>query len=160
MFIGTTAESTKYEICQQISDRNVKTQFEILFVSPEQFTQKCMLTRALNAAMQRGTVDLLVLDECHTVLEWGLIFRPAFLEIPVAYPLISQVQILLLTATITKHCLAELKSAFNKPEIHQILAPTLRRANIAVKVEISADGLNNFQTIVDLIRSEVRYKCI
>ena len=63
--------------------------------------------------------DFLVVDECHCLWEWGEDFRPAFLQIPRVFELFKMKRSLWLTATLTPHDRAELRTLLQGP-VHEV----------------------------------------
>lgn len=74
-------------------------------VSPES-----LLTAQRTSMLRDWRPDLLVVDECHCLWEWGERFRPAFLELPSLIQTIGIRRTLWLTATLPPAARAELHS--------------------------------------------------
>lgn len=70
--------------------------YRLLYVTPEQLTTPRFAERAA-----RLRVALLAIDEAHCVSEWGLQFRPAYLQVPEARQRLGAPPLLALTATAT-----------------------------------------------------------
>lgn len=83
-------------------------QYKFIFVSPEMLSQKAVL-----AAFKQIPLNLLVLDEAHTMVNWGPDFRPDYLALPALHRALGQPQLLLLTATATPTMMKELTTAFS-----------------------------------------------
>ncbi|MDQ3811194.1 MAG: ATP-dependent DNA helicase [Chloroflexota bacterium] len=69
-------------------------QARLLYVTPERFDDQDFL-----ADLRRLHVSLLVVDEAHSISEWGHSFRPAYLALGQAIELIGRPTVLALTAT-------------------------------------------------------------
>jgi ATP-dependent DNA helicase RecQ len=68
----------------------------LLYVTPERFDDAEFMAQA-----RRLTVSLLVVDEAHSISEWGHSFRPAYLTLPTAIAQVGRPTVLALTATAT-----------------------------------------------------------
>ena len=69
---------------------------KLLYVTPERFDDSDFM-----AAARRMSVSLFVVDESHSISEWGHTFRPAYLRLPDAIERLKRPTILALTATAT-----------------------------------------------------------
>jgi len=70
--------------------------YRLLYMAPERFQSELFQARA-----GRLNVACLAIDEAHCISEWGYDFRPAYLAIPQAYPLLGHPPVVALTATAT-----------------------------------------------------------
>jgi ATP-dependent DNA helicase RecQ len=70
--------------------------YRLLYMAPERFESELFQARA-----SRLKVACLAIDEAHCISEWGYDFRPAYLAIPKAYPLLGHPPVVALTATAT-----------------------------------------------------------
>ena len=70
--------------------------YRLLYMAPERFQSELFQARA-----GRLKVACLAIDEAHCISEWGYDFRPAYLAIPQAYPLLGHPPVVALTATAT-----------------------------------------------------------
>jgi ATP-dependent DNA helicase RecQ len=71
---------------------------KLLYVSPERFDDAEFMAQA-----RQISVSLFVVDEAHSISEWGHNFRPAYLTLPEAIVRLGQPTILALTATATPY---------------------------------------------------------
>ena len=69
---------------------------KLLYVTPERFDDPEFMAQA-----RRLEVSLLVVDEAHSISEWGHSFRPSYLTLPVAIAQLGRPALLALTATAT-----------------------------------------------------------
>lgn len=69
---------------------------KLLFLTPERLEDE-----ALVAAIGRAPVSLFVVDEAHSISEWGRSFRPAYLDLAAAIERLGRPTVLALTATAT-----------------------------------------------------------
>lgn len=81
--------------------------YRFLFISPEMLSQSDVMD-----ALKRVEINLMVVDEAHTMLTWGPDFRPDYLGLTDIHAQLNGPQLLLLTATATPTMLQELKSSF------------------------------------------------
>jgi ATP-dependent DNA helicase RecQ len=84
-------------------------QYRFVFISPEMLSQEDVIS-----AFQQVDINLMVIDEAHTMLTWGPDFRPDYLALPQIHERLNTPQLLLLTATATPEMLAKLKDDFAK----------------------------------------------
>jgi len=101
-FNSTLTGSERQRVLKQLS------RYRFMFVSPEMLGQA-----ELMQALQKVKINLMVIDEVHTMLTWGPDFRPDYLTLPSVHEQLDYPQLLLLTATATPRMLSELKKAFN-----------------------------------------------
>lgn len=81
--------------------------YRFVFISPEMLGQEEVMT-----ALKQVDINLMVIDEVHTMLTWGPDFRPDYLALTNVHEQLGAPQLLLLTATATPSMLDELKGNF------------------------------------------------
>jgi len=103
----------------------------ILIASPESLMTS--LARPLYEAAERGCLKYFVVDEAHTVAQWGAEFRPEFQsisglrrELLSQCPKNDQFKTLLLSATLSEDSIDMLRQLFAEEEIDHVSAVTLR----------------------------------
>ncbi len=74
----------------------VAGELKLLYVAPERFASP-----VFRRALREMEIGLVAIDEAHCVCEWGHDFRPSYLRLREAWPLIGQPLLLALTATAT-----------------------------------------------------------
>jgi ATP-dependent DNA helicase RecQ len=74
----------------------IEGRVRLLYVTPERFDDPEFMVQA-----RRLKVSLLVVDEAHSISEWGHSFRPAYLTLPTAIAELKRPTVLALTATAT-----------------------------------------------------------
>jgi ATP-dependent DNA helicase RecQ len=77
-------------------ERAVRTETKLLYVTPERFEDPDFM-----AAIRKARVSLLVVDEAHSISEWGHDFRPAYLALGSVAEQLGRPTLLALTATAT-----------------------------------------------------------
>lgn len=87
---------------------NNLARYHFIFVSPETLNQE-----AVKIALQRTMINLMVIDEAHTMVTWGQDFRPDYLALPQIHIQLNEPQLLLLTATATPNMMQEIVASFN-----------------------------------------------
>ena len=92
-FINSTLPAR--EIDQRWTDAEFG-RYRLLYVAPERLQSDVFLARAA-----RLKVSLLAVDEAHCISEWGHHFRPSYLQIAQAYPLLGNPPVVAVTATAT-----------------------------------------------------------
>ena len=81
--------------------------YRFIFISPEMLNQEEVMH-----ALKRVHINLMVIDEAHTMLTWGPDFRPDYLSLTHIHEQLQGPQLLLLTATATPGMLSDLKGYF------------------------------------------------
>lgn len=99
--LDSTMKKSEQRECLQ---KFISGEVQMLFVTPEQFGKEEFL-----CMMKAVAVYMVVLDECHAVLDWGYSFRDAYLNIgQVIDELEARPIITALTATATEDDMAEI----------------------------------------------------
>ncbi len=97
-------------------------------VCPETLVDGAGVRTASFFCLQRWRPDLIVIDECHAVYEWGRDFRPSYAAVPDLVRDLPATQTLWLSATLTSRMLRDLAACLTPtPEIvdHFALAEQL-----------------------------------
>lgn len=110
--------SERQEINRAIQERILNGTQRIVFASPESLLKS--LRFSVQVAAERGYLRYLVIDEAHMADAWGDEFRPAFQEMSgwrryLLRKSATKFRTILLSATITEHCLDTLKTLFGAP---------------------------------------------
>ncbi len=116
---------------QGIKNRICEGKQRLVIVSPESLLDS--LSPSLYFAAKRGFLRYFIVDEAHTVEQWGDNFRPAFQELPALRDdllRITSFKTLLLSATITESCLDSLQFLFGKNGDFQIISAVQLRPEI------------------------------
>ena len=115
--------------------------YKFLYLSPERLT-----TELARERITKMKVNLLAVDEAHCISQWGYDFRPAYLKIAEAKPLLEGVPILALTATATEDVKKDIceKLEFKEENIFQ---NSFERKNIANIVRYEESKLNKLVAI-------------
>ncbi|HEV7663236.1 MAG TPA: RecQ family ATP-dependent DNA helicase [Chloroflexota bacterium] len=92
-FVNSTQSES--EIAQAL-DAVREGSTKLLYVTPERFEDTAFM-----AQVSTMSVSLFVVDEAHSISEWGHSFRPAYLTLPAAIATLRRPTILALTATAT-----------------------------------------------------------
>lgn len=88
---------------------NNLSRYHFIFVSPETLNQE-----PVKVALQQVMINLMVIDEAHTMVTWGQDFRPDYLALPQIHAQLNEPQLLLLTATATPNMMQEIVASFHK----------------------------------------------
>ncbi|HYF58275.1 MAG TPA: RecQ family ATP-dependent DNA helicase [Burkholderiaceae bacterium] len=108
-------------------ERIAEDRSEVVLCTPERLADP-----AFQAELNRGAVDLLVIDEAHCVSQWGHDFRPAFLELGAARRAIGSPPLLALTATATERVVGDVAAQLGSPDLRVVntgvYRPNLRYA--------------------------------
>lgn len=123
-------------------------QYKFLFVSPEMLGQT-----VVQSALRKVKINLLVVDEAHTIVSWGPDFRPDYLALPQVHKKLGQPQLLLLTATATPKMMNDITVSFGLPESDWfIYRQSVDRPNIYLHTETLANKGQKRERLADLVR--------
>ncbi|MCT0007058.1 ATP-dependent DNA helicase RecQ [Weissella confusa] len=123
-------------------------QYKFLFVSPEMLGQT-----VVQSALRKVKINLLVVDEAHTIVSWGPDFRPDYLTLPQVHKKLGQPQLLLLTATATPKMMTDITVPFGLPESDWfIYRQSVDRPNIYLHTETLANEGQKRERLADLVR--------
>ncbi|WP_447409317.1 ATP-dependent DNA helicase RecQ [Weissella confusa] len=123
-------------------------QYKFLFVSPEMLGQT-----VVQSALRKVKINLLVVDEAHTIVSWGPDFRPDYLALPQVHKKLGQPQLLLLTATATPKMMTDITVPFGLPEADWfIYRQSVDRPNIYLHTETLANEGQKRERLADLVR--------
>lgn len=123
-------------------------QYKFLFVSPEMLGQT-----VVQSALRKVKINLLVVDEAHTIVSWGPDFRPDYLALPQVHKKLGQPQLLLLTATATPKMMTDITVPFGLPESDWfIYRQSVDRPNIYLHTETLSNEGQKRERLADLVR--------
>ncbi|MFP4564751.1 MAG: RecQ family ATP-dependent DNA helicase [Spirochaetia bacterium] len=106
-----------------------KGSVSILITNPETLKQEKTLGR-----LEKCVIDHLVIDETHTVFEWGSTFRPSYLDLHTIYERLDIRVITAFTATASHLVLDEVKSILFPNRSPHLITADPDRPNIAYRV--------------------------
>lgn len=124
-------------------------QYRFLFISPEMLSQTTVINR-----LKKIELNLLVIDEAHTIISWGPDFRPEYLKLPSVHQMLGQPQLLLLTATATVTMQSETQALFtlaNKQDWF-LYRQSADRPNIHLHTEQLADEHDKQTRLAGLVK--------
>lgn len=101
---------------------------KLLYVTPERLENQEFLKE-----LKRGGVSLFVVDEAHTIAQWGHDFRPAYLGLRYARERLGNPPVLALTATATEEVIQEILEQLGAPGADVINAGS-ERTNLFLAV--------------------------
>lgn len=129
----------------------------VVFTTPETFLMQMELMKSLKG---ENRLNRVVLDEVHSLLDWGLTFRPSYLKM--ANTLAEQftnVPLTLLTATASAENVYDICDELMLTEDHQkvarnvvIIKQMYDRKNLAIKVREKTDRV--LENIVDMVGNQ------
>lgn len=114
-------------------DNCIYGRYKFLYVSPERLGSELFLSR-----LHALRVNLLVVDECHCISQWGYDFRPAYLSIADIREALPDVPVLALTATATRPVIDDIQRILRFPEPN-VLRKSFFRPNLSYSIRRTAD---------------------
>lgn len=104
--------------------------YKYIFLSPEMLSQNGVIKM-----LKQLNVNLLVVDEAHCVAQWGMDFRPDYLDIANFREQVNDPPIMALTATATNRVQHEIKQLLNFKNNHKTIETTVDRPEIKLAFE-------------------------
>ncbi len=120
----------------------------LIYVTPEQLQDREFLDE-----LCEGGVSLFVVDEAHTIPQWGHDFRPAFLGLGRARKKLGNPPVLALTATATPAVIAEILEQLHMQEPNVINAGS-ERTNLALSVVSTPSNEDKLDRLTHMIAFE------
>ncbi|WP_430609605.1 RecQ family ATP-dependent DNA helicase [Enterococcus sp. DIV0876] len=114
--------------------------YKFLFLSPEMLLQESVINR-----LSHVPIALFVVDEAHCVSQWGIDFRPEYLDLAYARKKLHFPTTLALTATATKEVEADIRKYLLQGEV-AVFRYSMNRSNIGLIVEKTTDKLSTLQS--------------
>lgn len=133
---------------KQLILRNLR-RYHFVFVSPETLNQE-----PVKAALKQVPINLMVIDEAHTMVTWGQDFRPDYLSLPQVHTYLNKPQLLLLTATATPNMVQEIMDQFDiSPQRWFIYQQPVDRPNIFLHNEQLPDENTKRQRLKTFVQT-------
>ncbi len=122
---------------------------QLIYVTPERLQDEAFLQQLVDS----GGISLLVVDEAHTIVQWGHDFRPAFGSIGEARARLGNPPVLALTATATEEVAAEILHSLHATEAVRINTGT-DRDNLFFSVHPTVSNPAKFARILAMLERE------
>lgn len=122
------------------------TQFDYLFIAPETLMQENVLAKLVTV-----DIHLLVIDEAHSIAQWGPDFRPDYLQLGQLYHKFKMPRLLLLTATAGTDVKQALHQQFTTPLPLIEVTYSVNRANIHLRTETLPNEKLKQQRLIALV---------
>ena len=138
---STLSRAERQQALQQLNT------FKFLFISPEMLSDEQVQSR-----LKQIDLNLLVIDEAHTMLSWGPDFRPEYLRLPEIYQGLNRPQLLLLTATATPKMGQQMLNLFDINNSDTFVYETsIDRPNIFLNTEQLANEQEKESRLIQLV---------
>jgi ATP-dependent DNA helicase RecQ len=113
---AATINSENQDDWDAIGERLRRDEVDVLLISPERFANERFLTEVL--ARLGSKIELLVVDECHCISDWGHDFRPHYRLLQrIVRGLPPNLRLLATTATANDRVMADLMDVLG-PDLH------------------------------------------
>ena len=122
---------------------------QLIYVTPERLQNEDFLQQLATA----GGISLLVVDEAHTIVQWGHDFRPAFQSIGEARRRLGDPPVLALTATATEEVQDEILQSLHMHDAVRINTGT-DRDNLFFSVHHTVNNPAKFARILKMLERE------
>jgi len=139
---GGQTKEQRSNIWKKISDKYVK----VVITNAE-----CMLNPQIIANLSLYPISLLVVDEAHTVVQWGTSFRPSYKSLGTVIAYLSIRQILAFTATADEAITKELQALLFLGKKPHSVRGSADRENIIYHVQ---DTISKMHSLSMLLKSE------
>lgn len=144
----------KQELCREL----LTHPFPLLYVTPESF-QSAEFIAMLTKLHEKNQLGLLVVDEVHTVVEWGKDFRPSFLRLNIFRQTFPSIPIAAFTATADRAsrnaiCTTLGMHPAGSPKRLDVILPFDRPNITPIFVEGGADVLQDMKRWIEWYASE------
>ena len=101
---------------------------DFIFTTPERLADTEFLETIKDVA-----INFIVVDEAHCISQWGHDFRPAFLELHIAFQQLGSPPVLALTATATPEVIQDIRKQLDRPKM-QVIHGGVFRENLKFEV--------------------------
>lgn len=143
---AATLNSSNFEDWSQIEADLAADQVDVLLVSPERLANPAFGDRVLQALA--GRLGLVVIDEAHSVSDWGHDFRPDYRRVTdVLRKVNPRTPVLATTATANGRVVEDLAQQFGSETL--VLRGPLARSSLQLNVLPQADPLQRYAWVVD-----------
>ena len=122
---------------------------QLIYVTPERLQDADFISE-LNSA---GGISLLVVDEAHTISQWGHDFRPAFLSIGDARRQLGEPPVLALTATATAEVATEILHSLHAEDA-TVIHTGVDRDNLFFSVHPTVNNEAKLARITSMLEQE------
>ncbi|MFY9177437.1 MAG: DEAD/DEAH box helicase [Caldicoprobacterales bacterium] len=144
-------EGVKSEIIEGLR----KGKLPILFISPEALLNSSFSKVVLDMA-EKGQLNRLVIDEAHIVEDWGEQFRTEFQLLSVYRRKLlkasnNKLKTILLSATLTKHCVDLLKSLFSEGDNYIEIRGDALRPEIQYYIDVNRTNIQRLSKLKEVI---------
>jgi ATP-dependent DNA helicase RecQ len=142
---STLRKSEAEQAAQEIASGEA----QLIYVTPERLSDQDFQAE-LKAA---GGISLLVVDEAHTIAQWGHDFRPAFLAIGDARRRLGDPPVLALTATATEEVTHDILTSLHAEDA-RIVNTGVERQNLFFAVHATVNSEAKLARILGMLKQE------
>ena len=136
----------RYQDIDRELDNCVYGNIKFLYLSPERLS-----TELARQRIAKMNVNLIAVDEAHSISQWGYDFRPSYLEIATIRELHPKVPVLALTATATDVVKEDIQDKLEFKE-RNLFQKSFERKNLSYVVLKEANKLNALLNIITKVK--------
>ncbi len=136
----------RYQDIDRELDNCVYGNMKFLYLSPERLS-----TELARQRIAKMNVNLIAVDEAHSISQWGYDFRPSYLEIATIRELHPKVPVLALTATATDVVKEDIQDKLEFKE-RNLFQKSFERKNLSYVVLKEANKLNALLNIISKVK--------
>ncbi len=136
----------RYQDIDRELDNCVYGNMKFLYLSPERLS-----TELARQRIAKMNVNLIAVDEAHSISQWGYDFRPSYLEIATIRELHPKVPVLALTATATDVVKEDIQDKLEFKE-RNLFQKSFERKNLSYVVLKEANKLNALLNIITKVK--------
>lgn len=128
---------------KEIEDKLRSGLATFVITNPETLSQKPLLE-----LFKSLTIDLFVIDEVHTLVQWGTTFRPSFLALHDIITAVQPLQVLCFTATASPSIIGQIKQLLFAGQGVHVIKGDPDRPNIHYRTHLSLSKTHDLEHLI------------
>jgi len=137
-----------------------RSTWKFLYLAPERFDGSVVVDRSEQARLRAFRPNFLVIDEAHSIVQYGRGFRPSYAQLGVIRDRVGNPQVLAFTATASPRTRSEILESISAKDATVIVESSDRPNITLARIEMSKKNAKRFEVIRRLIGSVHRGRTI